>query len=166
MKKLTTEKLKELITEWLSVADTEKKLAGYYTQDLEYDELNDLATELRLKQNSTVAEIDSHFYKIFSDGSRWKREEKNKLDDGWKDYMMNCSYKNGQRFEHPYWNTDFAGSANMGLVEKFFNNPKEAERCIFRLFIPKNDCLSNNFRLEVITTPDDAEVVGWTVVVD
>lgn len=46
-----------------------------------------------------------------------------------------------------------------------FNDPKQAKKCIFRCFYPDNQ-LADNYRLEVVTTPDDTEVVGWTVIVD
>lgn len=32
--------------------------------------------------------------------------------------------------------------------------------------LPKSECLADNYRLEVVTTPEDDEVVGWTVLAD
>ncbi len=57
------------------------------------------------------------------------------------------------------------GESNQDLVDKYFKDLKLAEKCVYRMFVPNNQ-LADNYRLEVITTHDDSEVVGWWVTVD
>lgn len=158
MEKLSTDKLKKLITQWLSTLEIENDLKGYYTQDLDQKELDYISNELGLDKNLTAGDIDCHIFKLFSNGSQWSRENKEKLKEEWKSYF----YTNPK----PEFAYDFAGNSDINLVTEFCNKPKEAEKCILRVFVPKNDHLGNNFRLEIVTKPDDTEVVGWTVMVD
>jgi hypothetical protein len=57
------------------------------------------------------------------------------------------------------------GDADIDLVTKYFNDQQQAGKCIFRCFVPDNQ-LADHYRLEVTTTPDDTEVIGWTVIGD
>jgi len=127
------------------------------------------------KSVSTPGELEEHIWKMWCDGSRWKREEKRLLKDEGEDKFSTTEYidewKPGlpenqqERRRIPYFDIDMIGEANMELVTKFHNDPKQAAKCIFRCFVPDNQ-LADYYRLEVVTTPDDTEVIGWTVIVD
>ncbi len=74
----------------------------------------------------------------------------------------------GRRARHraPSFPHDVCCEHKQELVNIYFNDLKLAEKCIYRLFVPSNELLADSFRLEVITTPEDDEVVGWWVTVD
>lgn len=75
-------------------------------------------------------------------------------------YLVNdCGYPTG-----PCMGSDWAGDSNQELVTQIYIQNKQGD-CLIRRFIPNND-FGDNFRLEVYTTPDDMEIIGWDVVVD
>jgi hypothetical protein len=65
----------------------------------------------------------------------------------------------------PCFPLDLYGEEDEALVKHYHDNPKEAEKCVLRVFQAPHG-LCDNYRLEVVTTPDDSRVVGWTVIVD
>jgi hypothetical protein len=114
---------------------------------------------------------------MWCNSSRWKRTNKHQLKDEGERYFSDIDYSSPrppmpgedptyQKYNSvPYFNIDFAGEADRALVTKYHNNQVEARKCIFREFVPDNQ-LADNYRLEVTTTPDDTEVIGWTIVQD
>ncbi len=150
--KLSTAKLKKMIGEWLATPVARK--------NLEYHSEGDPLEEARI-------------WKMWCDGGQWKRREKRALKDEWEDKFSTTDWENKPAgWQHgqplptiPYFDIDMMGEANMELVTKFHADPKQAAKCIFRCFEPDND-LADNYRLEIITTPDDSKVIGWTVIVD
>lgn len=172
--KLSTAKLKKLIGEWLSKPEIRESLKHH--SDVHTRENLDYVAELfGGKKGCTQSDLEQHIWGMWCDGGRWKRREKRMLKDEWEDKLSMTEYlgewKPGlpgnqqERRQVPYFDVDMVGEANMELVAKLHADPKQAAKCIFREFEPDNQ-LADNYRLEVVTTPDDSEVVGWTVIVD
>ncbi len=117
---------------------------------------------------TTCDEAKTHLFKIFSEPSGWRRENKTKLGDSWEDYFRD-STKQYSQHHMPGRVIDSFEVCDLGegfpdVIKhiKFDDFPK----CIRRVFVPKHEFLQDTFRLEVITTPDDTQVIGWTIVQD
>lgn len=106
------------------------------------------------KHVNTPELFDEFIWKLWTDGSRWKRDKKCNLKDD--DYG---TFYNGE------FQIDMIGECNDLLAKKYSANPELLKKCIFRTFVPNNE-LANNYCLIVVTTPEDDEVIGWTVTVD
>lgn len=164
MSKLSTAKLKEMIGTWMASCNKEveeqvKYYSDYFKQDFPKatsdEELRDIA------------------WREWCNGNRWKRVEKSSLaksegSDIFRHKIRDFDFpgypKPLLRVE-PDFPCDVCGDHNKELVQRYFDDPKLAEKCVYRMFIPTNE-LADVFRLEVITTHDDTEVVGWWVTVD
>lgn len=173
--KLTTADLKKKISEWLSNPEYREILEHHTDFNYRDDSIDPFSFDQDLGTSpfeytanafeapSSVKTIDAlreHIWELWCNGSKWRRASKEKLKDNWDSYFSSLGSE-----PKPYFNIDTCGEGNNKLVNYYFNNPKEAEKCILRTFLPNNQ-LEDNYRLEVITTPDDSEVVGWTVIQD
>ena len=157
--KLSTPKLKELISQWLSEPEIREYLSHHSEPDgIEESEIREAldytADIYNAPKGSSQEQLEEHIWNLWKDGNNWKRGEKHKLKDSW-DFHFD---KNG-------FAIDVAGGEDKDLIEYYVNHPNEACNCIMRTFYPDNE-LADNYRLEVVTTPDDSKVVGWTVIVD
>lgn len=181
MSKLSTARLKGMISEWLSKPEIRKDLEhhsddyGCRNEQEIREKLDNTAELFGFRRGCTRAELDEHIWKMWCDGSQWKREEKRKLKDEAEDIFTQTEYigewkpgfpgnQQEQRIVASF-PEDMLGECNQVLVDKYFNDLKLAEKCVYRMFVPSNQ-LANNYRLEVITTHNDDEVVGWWVTVD
>ena len=181
MPKLSTAALKSLISTWLNTDEARENISHHWemqdpdrmTRSWQDDED---VTQLEYKSRlfgfmniiKTPEELGERIWKMWCDGSQWKRAEKRKLKDEWEDYLSTTTYPNGYDnppVRIPCFFYDMLGGCDKELVKKYFNDPKLAEKCVFRMFVPGNQ-LADNYRLEVITTPEDDAVIGWTVIVD
>jgi hypothetical protein len=180
MSKLTTAKLKSMISKWISTPEIRKDLDqfGWWEERTPEEQRKLIDTEAAyygFRTGCTQEELEEHIWKLWCDGNQWKRSEKYNLKDEAVDTFSAIEYINGfnanlagihQPIRHvPNFPVDFCGECNQDLVEKYFKDPKLAEKCVKRVFIPDNE-LAENYRLEVITTHDDTEVVGWQVITD
>lgn len=159
MAKLSTKAIKTLMSTWLSQSSIREDLdchTGVEGSTVTQEFLDRIAEWFEFKKGCTQAELEAHVWSMWCDVSQWKRREKRRLGGDWEWYFC---VKEDNTYE---FGIDFAGSADQQLVTK---HVVDAERCILRLFYPDN-ALANNYRLEVVTTPDDDAVVGWTIVVD
>ncbi len=166
--KLSTKKLKVMIAEWLSKPEIRKELQ-HHSEIENPDEIRKswdgnkdvtrLEYELDLwkapKSIKTCAQFEEFIWNMWCDGEQWKRFEKRKLKEDWESYF----------YDDGCFAIDMLGEEKKDLIKQFIADPQLAEKCILRVFVPDNE-LANNYRLEVVTTPDDFEVVGWTVIVD
>ena len=139
MAKLSTEALRKMIEQWLSTPQIRTHLRSWLEDGKEPE-----------------AGSSDRLWVLWCDGKQWKRREKRTLKDEAEDVFG---------YKEPFFDTDFAGFANADMIARFFNDRKAGERCVFRRFEPDND-FADNFRLEVVTTPDDDEVVCWRIIVD
>jgi len=183
MSKLSTSVLKDMIGEWLSKPEIRDDLKHHSEMDDPDRIVEDWANKVNTTQFererrmweapqsvSTPALLEEYIWKLWCDGSRWKRQEKRQLKEEYESYFCESDYpENWQRGQpvpqKPYFPEDMLGESNAALVEKYFNDPKQAAKCIFRCFVPDNQ-LADNYRLEVVTTPEDDAVIGWLVIVD
>lgn len=160
--KLTTKKLKEMMSKWLSNPDMKwissiREITGAFDDnELTQKYIDEVAEQFKLGIGLTKEVVEDHTWKTWSGVENWSRIKKYLLREDAFDYF----YANG------YFVFDLYGDANKQLVTKFFNSPKLAQKCICRVFAPKNEYLRDNYRLEVITTPEDDEVVGWSLFLD
>lgn len=175
--KLSTEALKNLITTWLAEtkdAPTREDLRHYSEynpqiyvnrevglRDCTPEELSQLRDEIAKswglpKWTSDEVLLDRIFDE-WRHGKNWARNEKHKAGpNGWLEYFSEVD-------EFPI---DVCGDHDANLLRKGFEDKKWGERCVYREFLPRNDHLADNYRLEVITTPEDDAVVGWWITVD
>ncbi len=175
--KLSTDKLKEMITTWLSVPEAREDLRHHSECDHKDDirkgfggvvpDMTWWEWTLKIwkapKSCKTEEDLEKHIWKLWCDGKHWKRQEKRQWGD--EAEFSGHLYFDGVRKEVPDFPCDMLGTHNQELVQKFFADPEAGKKCIYRLFSPDNE-LADNYRLEVVTTPDDTEVVGWWVTVD
>lgn len=161
--KLSTDKIRALLSSWLTTPDMETKVKEWccLIDEMDAAELSQVKTNLKLKQSASVDDVREALWKLWSNPKAWKRESKGKIGEDWKSFLYQPD-KWHNAYEFAY---DFAGDGDLNLVQKYCNNPSDAEKLIRRMFIPNND-FGDNFRLEVLTTPDDTEVVGWCITVD
>ena len=205
MEKLSTNKLKSLMSTWLVELD-KSDLAHYAEPYLPYIEgetreaqklrrnsqelLDEHAAEFGCRKGVNRDELLDHIYKLWCDGSMWKRSEKNLLKDEWENWLCKTDYsdpecekireawiasgRNHATFPEPpkkavtEFNIDVIGGQDDALLAKYSGPANEAlaRKCVYRCFLHANDNISNNYRLEVITTPEDDAVIGWCVTVD
>lgn len=171
--KLTTKKIKQLIGEWLSEPTIRGELQHH--SDFSYCKSADEAREhlehtaelFNCRKGCTAHELEAHIWKLWCDPSRWKREGKHQLREEWESYLA-CGepiYEGTRGERTAGFVEDMLGTSDQTLVEQYFNDPAAAERCILRCFVPDNQ-LADNYRLEVVTTPEDDQIIGWSVFVD
>ena len=173
MLKLSTSQLKAMITNWLSTEESKAEIAHLWKITAENAAAE--AAKYGFKQVKTVEELSDALFNAWRTGKNWKRQEKSLLKNSeycdissfveevidWE----HPSYPKPVLSKRPAFPTDVLGQHSDELVQRYFNDQKLAERCIHRLFVP-HDIFADNYRLEVITTHDDIEVVGWWVTVD
>lgn len=159
MSKISTAEIRRRITSWLGTPELKEELKGHYVHDdSDSSDLVRYAERFGAPAGSSKDEIEESIWKLWIDGSQWKREEKSRLDGSWEDWMSIDDSVSS-------FPVDFAGGFSGALVAEHVKDPSLAEKCWYRLFIPKNG-LGDNFRLEVVSTPDDSEIIGWCVTVD
>lgn len=165
--KLSTSKLKEKISEWLNDAEV-RPLLRHHSHPSECGQ--DLSRLLGYWDNpkgiTTPEQLEQHVWDAWCDGAQWKRGEKRRLGEDADYFFERSTYDDEFKPlpEDQHYNSfieDFLGDADQSLVDKHFMDG----RCWYRTFYPDND-LADNYRLEVVTTPDDDAVIGWTVIVD
>jgi hypothetical protein len=144
MKKLSTKMIKDIMNHWLCTPELREQINE---RTIDCDE----------------SEREQH-WKNWCDAKQWKRVEKRKLKEDWVDYFIDDSFIDNSNIllKEIYFPIDTAGWQNKNLVIKYFNDPKLATKCILRAFVPDND-FGDDYVLEVVTTHDDTEIIGWTI---
>ncbi len=158
--KLTTADLKNLISNWFSKCDLSKEFTGD-CDTYEQEDLDRHAGYFNLPKGSTAEEIANHKLKLFVDGNKWARGEKGRIKE--EVYEYSWFHIEGNDFKF-YPDHDHLYEYDEQLAKDLHNN-KILVKCWHRVFYPKND-LADNYRLEVLTDPDDEKVVVWQVITD
>lgn len=132
---------------------------------------------------ATEAQLEERVWSLWCDPGQWKRVEKRKLKDEWTSYFhRSCGAIMGDDYVYRHgedeclrhactepqtacFTVDQQGGHDQERVDACWADPRRAQACWRRVFVPDND-LADNYRLEVVTTPEDDAVVGWTIVTD
>ena len=104
----------------------------------------------------------------FCDGEEWVEEETDEpLGEYWSDYMtVSFFVKRGAPYAHkPGFEPDMSGACDEALIERFANNPTEAEKCLLHIYTAPGD-LGEEVRIEIVTTPDKSAVICWQLIGD
>lgn len=156
MEKLTSKKVLELVKPKLCAKEVIEDVIATYN-----DEDNPMS----------IGDIEE-LTEAWTDMREWKREEKWRLKVEAETYIRvenQYDRTTGKYYvpqdADPVFRDDFAGDCNQDLVNQVYKTG-QSPQCWLRVFVPKHECLGNNFRLEVVSTPDDTAIVGWLVIVD
>lgn len=162
MAKLTTADIKKMIPTWLNTEELKTDLREQYICDTDgRPEIDCLASELGLLPGLPADAVRDHIWSQWIDGNSWSRHEKRRLGEGWNDWFLKSEDPKAFEFAE-----DFCGGSDKKLIAEYAKDPARFQKCWHRCFCPKNDPLRDNFRLEVVSTPEDDKIVGWTIVVD
>lgn len=113
-------------------------------------------------------EDKAYRYDAFLKKKLWRRMGKVRLhsdnDYGeFADYIKIDTSKSAK----PQFVTDVVSFQNDELVEKYYSQPESIQnKCVLRIFDNSHQLLVDSFRLEVVTTPADDQIIGWVVFVD
>lgn len=161
MTKLSTDILKKMISSWIASTDIGNTIEEIWKDRLEEEseeELRNYMNEFKIPKSVPVQGLPVFMKTQIMNGDNWKRWSKNKL---------------GPNAQHSFILDSTTGFYSMGIIDDGDGFPdveakltaKDLEKCIVRQFSPPQ-YLGDRYRLEIITTPDDTEVVGWTTVED
>ena len=137
----------------------------------------EVAKSWNLSKWTSDEELLDRIFDEWRKGENWKRSEKRKVgQENWIEYFGSPDYDKLGR-DDPWpprldqcklaeFPIDVCGEHDADLHRKGFEDPKWGARCIYRMFLPRNDHLADNYRLEVITTAEDDAVIGWWITVD
>lgn len=155
MAKLNSKELKRLIAEeWMTDEVVEEFRATYGLTDDDIARRGDASgdwenlSEVNMKGLGLTDPdlVRAFFYEELRTPAHWIRDHKEKLNN-----------------LDDYGSIDAAGYID---EELFAKHGHEGAGCWNRIFLPRKDCLADNFRLEIITDPDDKKIVMWTLIVD
>lgn len=145
MNKFTDSILQEKISVWLS----DPELKEYLKDALIFIKDDDARANIETKE-----QFDEYIWELWVDSSQWECEKNEVLGDDCENYF----YQNE-------FDIDVAGECDDALVKKYSDDAELAKKCIVRTFIPNNE-LGDNFRLEMVTTPEDDAIIGWSLITD
>lgn len=186
MPKLNTAALKAMIPTWVGSPSARELLRCHsdFSRDGTPPEQATLLARacewFELPVGSSAARLEAHVWSLWCDPKQWKRVEKRRLKDEWSSYFhetCECSRDPGfdpvlhdlpcPRDRAIALSVDMLGSCDYELLDRMLDQHtgEVLTRCWLRVFVPDND-LADNYRLEVVTTPDDDAVIGWTVITD
>lgn len=162
MAKLSSADLKEMIGQWLSTLEARQKLSWHYFRSSSSSSFNrdDAAAAVcyaelfNMPVGSSPEDVNERMLQEFADPSKWKRESKQRAQSSDEATCEDVI----ERFE-----PDVVGLLNEQRITSLGD---AVGSCWCRTFTPKHETLADNFRLEVLTTPDDSEVIAWSVIVD
>ncbi len=141
--KLSTERLRALLLERITTDELLRQVVDTYVDPDPRDRDESLA-DMAQQLGCSPGEVEARLRRVWSDPRTWKRREKRRLGD-----------------ERSEWNIeDFTADCAGGLSRD------ATARCWLRVFYPNDEPFTDNFRIEVVTSEDDHELVGWNLIVD
>lgn len=146
MNKFTDSKLQEKISIWIS----DPELKAYLKDSLIFIKDDETRANIETKE-----QFDKYIWELWIDNSQWKCEQNEILGDEYENYF----------YENDFSIIDVAGECDNFLVKKYCDDIELAKKCIVRTFIPNNE-LGDNFRFEIVTTPEDDAIIGWSLIAD
>lgn len=162
--KLSTDKIRALLTLWICTDEVKERMKfNYFSPDADNQELDFWRTECKLKSTATPEEIDAALWKQWCNVKQWKRTDKRTLsDDEWKYFLFKPTEDDPT---YSFISDHIADYHNKELVEYYYSNPTLADKLVYRMLIP-NNAHGDNMRIEIVTTHDDKDVVGWCITSD
>ena len=160
MTKLSTDIIKNMISSWITNSNIPETVEEIWKNRLEEEseeELKEYMKEYKIPKHVQVKDLPVFMKNQIMNGDNWKRWSKNKLGPGAESYFIlspTLTYSIGIIDDG-----DGFPEAEAKLTSQ------NLEKCIVRMFSPPG-YLGDRYRLQVITTPDDTEVVGWTTIED
>lgn len=185
--KFSTEKLKELISQWFSDPHFQNFIKECYVYDDDIcdgvkDNPNYVNSE-KFKEDfqevldrwdnpkgiNTLDDFANFIVNEWCGKNKWKRFGKRQLKDDWENYFDKTDFIfDSKKQQHVYLDKeipillfDCYGWYDEKLVDHYYNNPDLAQKCIERCFVPTNQNIRDNYYLVIITTPEDDQVIGW-----
>lgn len=159
MEKITKEKIQSLIPIWLGtdkLKDIIKDRVEYTFEGAKEDDnlqgcIEEIINEQNLPKESSTNDIIEYYWNLWKDGQQWEEGEEKYIDEDTIEY------------ENPI--PDVAGEYNTDLVKRLLES-KQNDKVVNWTFVPKNEDYADTYRLEVILTPDETEIVGWQIIQD
>jgi len=161
LKKLSTDEIRNTIIAQVQTPEVREHIN--HLSIVENDSYRERYFELWGLKPTTPEALEAHIWTLWCDPKQWKRNEKRKLGEYHDEYFY-MSERDGTG-KRPVFMIDTFGGEDAALVEHYHKNPNLAAKCTLRVFEPANQ-LGNNYRLEVVTSDDDTQIVGWTIVED
>ena len=188
VKKLSTNDIKAFFPTWLN-RESEKKNVLFMFAALERHEsgrqrnpawdagdFSEEEADFGIKNVKSVEDLKAKAWGIWLDPKNWIRTEK------YKYWPKKEKYCNGHGIEingeDVHWaiekgmtsgdgqkldfEIDFYGDFDKEALARACSDLNRVRDCTIRTFIPKNT-FGENFSLFVLTSPDDTEVIGWSV---
>lgn len=153
--KLCTDKIKNLIIQWLSNTELHKLIKEYYIEDIE--DISDFKNTYDCINNiNSLDDFYTYLISEWTNKNNWKRNSKSKLKKDYTQFLIDDNNKY-------YFETGFYGNYNQNLVDYYCYNSHLAKNCIVRYFSCTNELIANNFYIYVITTPEDDKIIGWGI---
>ncbi len=189
MPKLSSAALKAMIPGWLATDQARALLSCHsdFSKDGSPAEAAALLTRacewFGLPAGATAAQLEGRVWTLWCDPREWKRQEKRRLKVEWESYFYEtCGAVMGDDLVRRHgtercptygckepkvaaFNVDQQGGYDQVLVTRCWADHEYAQRCWLRVFVPHSE-LADNYRLEVVTTPEDDAVIGWTIITD
>ncbi len=164
--KLSTQDLKDMIPAWLG-RDAVKEVQfnpNAWDDPEQYSQsaVDREASFYKLPAGMTLAAVEEHKFNLFKDGSQWKRSEKRRAADDVYEFGWFSAYHGEPLKMYPDHEEMFG--VDMALANAL-HEAGTLKKCWLRTFIPAS-FLADNYRLEVVTDPDDTKVVAWQVITD
>ena len=164
--KLTTADIKKLISTWLSqpgIAEQFHTDAIGLTENVQ-EHIDRYAGYFNLPPGTTAKELGEHQAKLFADGNQWARNSKRRMgNDVYEFGWFSISETDPEHFKFYPDHDDMFGYDE--ALAKELHKAGKLKKCWHREFNPKND-LADNYRLEVLTDPDDTKIVVWQIITD
>lgn len=161
MSKFSTNQLKTMMITWLSNPKFREDLKYYSDYNPDEAEFHEKCIIFEASEDiETKDQLAEHIWKLWTDYKQWKCIAKYKLKENYHYYLNNHDGDSVSNFP-----IDAGGECDNILVKKFSENIEQAKNCILRVFVPDN-ALEDDYRLEIITTPEDDVIIGWSLITD
>jgi hypothetical protein len=156
MKKLTSADIKNLFIPKLSKIQP-------FPNFSKQEDINRWCDYLNLPIGITASDFGIRATKIWLNPKQWIRTEKARLKAG-------CAGEPHIQYDsetglYEYYCYDDGEGGSQEVIKKCYENEKYKDECWQRVFVP-NNIFGDSYRVEVLTTPDDFELVGWEYIVD
>lgn len=174
-KKLSTADIKALFPVWLN-RESEKENVLSVLENYDINNFSEIEEEFQVKNVKDADDLIAKVWATWLDPKNWNRIEKYKYWPKGKKYSngdclqigsssLQFALEIGRTVDDASpatFDIDMFGDCDQEYVNKVCKNIDLARECTVRIFEPKN-AFFDSYRLLVLTSPDDTEVIGWKV---